>query len=155
MTEQDKERLVTYWENGMSLRQIQQLLPYTQRKFWLAVSEMKANGTFPKERLSRQEKVAEAVRGGELNPYILAEQFGISVGTAKEYKRIYGGVAPKVRPKLNYRHCDRTKAIMQDLQEGELSLSEIARNHGVTRQAVFSIKKKLIKINEEISNVEK
>lgn len=143
MTEQDKARIIALWENGMPLVQINQLMPCTVRQFRKTVAEMKANGEFPAERQVGKDKVAEAVKGGEIDPYALAETCGVSVRTAREYKRIYGGAAPKVRPKFNYRHCDRTNAIMQDLQEGELSLSEIARNHGVSRQAVFIIKKKL------------
>ena len=148
MTEQDKLRVINLWLNGMSLEQIQQILPYSTRKFRETITEMKANGEFPTERQVGKEKVAEAVKDGELNPYVISEKYGVSVRTAKEYKRIYGGVAPKVRPKLNYRHCDRTNAIIFDLKEGELSLSEIARKHGVSRQAVFDIKKKFMKSND-------
>ena len=142
MTEQDKARIIALWENGMSLAQINQLMPCSVRQFRRVVADMKSNGEFPTERQVGKDKVAEAVKDGEIDPYVLAETCGVSVRTAREYKRIFGGVAPKVRPKLNYRHCDRTNAIMQDLQEGELSLSEIARNYGVSRQAVFIIKKK-------------
>jgi DNA-binding CsgD family transcriptional regulator len=143
MTEKDKGKIVELWKSGLSLRQIQQMLPYSLRKFRETVAEMKANGEFPTEREKKQDKVAKAVKEGEVNPYVLADTFGVSVRTAMEYKRIFGGVSPKARPKLNYKHCQRTESIMADLKEGKLSLSEIARNHGVTRQAVHKVKKKL------------
>ncbi len=148
MTEQDKLRVINLWLNGMSLEQIQQILPYSTRKFREAIAEMKANGEFPTERQVGKDKVAEAVKNGELNPYVLAETYGVTVRTAREYKRTCGGVSTNSRPKFNYQHCDRTNAIIDDLKEGELSLSEIARKHGVSRQAVFIVKKKIGKSND-------
>ena len=143
MTESEKAKIVALWENGMSLTQIRQLMPYTTRQFKATVAEMKANGEFPKERQVGKDKVAEAVRNGEENPYVLAEMFGISVRSAKEYKRIYGGVSPKKRPKRNYRHCPRTVAITEDLKDGNLTVAQIARKHGVTWSYVNTIRKRL------------
>lgn len=140
MTEQDKAKIVTLWENGMSLNQIMNVMPCKCMEFRQTVAEMKANGEFPTKRVTCAEKVAEAVKNGVTNPYELAEMFGISVNTAKRYKRTYGGVAPKKRPKRNYTHCPRTLAIIDDLKEGTLTVAEIARKNGVKWQTVHDVR---------------
>jgi Trp operon repressor len=45
-------------------------------------------------------------------------------------------------------HCDRTDAIVEDLQEGKLSQAEIARKYGVSRQYITKMKRKVEKWND-------
>lgn len=149
MTEQDKAKIITLWENGMSLVQIMNVMPCKCMEFRQTVAEMKANGEFPTERTSLGEKIAEAVQNGVDNPYELAEMFGIPYNTARIYKRTYGGVAPKKRPKRNYTHCARTLAIMDDLKEGKLTVAEIAKKNGAHWQTVHKIRLKMMEDENE------
>lgn len=143
ITDSEKAKIVSLWQNGMSIRQIGQLMPYTVAAYNAIIKDMKANGEFPTERKLGKDKVAEAVRNGEENPYVLAEMFNISLKSAREYKRIYGGVSPNKRPKRNYRYIPRTTAIIEDLKEGKLSVAEIARRHNAKWQTVHKIRLKL------------
>lgn len=49
---------------------------------------------------------------------------------------------------INGRDCTyKSKRIMADIKSGELSLSEIARRYGVSRQRVFTLKERMEKEN--------
>ena len=89
----------------------------------------------------------EAFKGGETNPYVLADTYGVKVSSVKLFLHRNG--CKRKRPPLNYVHCDRTNAIIEDLREGEISQSEIAKKHGVSRQYVAKIKRKVDEANEQ------
>ena len=146
MTEADKAKIISLWENGMTLGQIRQMIAVPSREFDLTVRTMKRNGEFPKTRKTAEEKVVEAFKGGETNPYVLADTYGVKVSSVKLFLHWNG--CKRKRPPLNYVHCDRTNAIIEDLREGEISQIEIAKKHGVSRQYVTKIKRKLERIND-------
>jgi transposase len=141
MTEADKAKIISLWENGMTLGQIRQMIAVSPREFDLTVRSMKKGGEFPKIRKTAEEKVVEAFKGGETNPYVLADTYGVKVSSVKLFLHWNG--CKRKRPPLNYVHCDRTNAIIEDLREGEISQIEIAKKHGVSRQYVTKIKRKL------------
>lgn len=46
----------------------------------------------------------------------------------------------------------KTKRMINDIQRGDLSLSEIARRYGVSRQRVFKVKERMVRENEKVSD---
>jgi transposase-like protein len=117
-------------------------MPMTTREFNSAICELRDNGYIPKEtRNSTKKKIAEAIANGVTSSVELCETYGITPKTLKTYKCQMG--IKTGRPKRNYRHCERTLAIIDDLKEGELKTAEIARKHQVKWQSVHKIRRKL------------
>jgi transposase-like protein len=114
----------------------------TPREFHKAITELKASGELPKvDRTVTKDKIARAITDGMTSTVELCETFGITEGTLKTYKSQMG--IKTGRPRRNYRHCERTLAIIEDLKEGELKIAEIARKHGIKWQSVHKIRRKL------------
>ena len=141
MTENEKKQVRALWESGMTLAQIRQMTPIEPRAFDLAVREMKRNGEFPQLRNTCADKIIEAYHRGERNPYAIADTYGVKVNyvywvLARNKLRL--GKKTRV-----FVHSERTTAIVEDLKDGALSQVEIAKKHGVSRQYITKIKKKL------------
>jgi transposase-like protein len=118
------------------------MLPMTEKEFRKVITELKANGELPKvDRTVTKDKIARAISEGMTSSVELCETFGITEKTLKTYKSQLG--IKTGRPKRNYRHCERTNAIIEDLKEGELTTAEIARKHGIKWQSVHKLRRKL------------
>ena len=143
MYEEEKKKIAEYRSSGLTLEQIGRLLPIKQKKYLEIVSEMRKSGELPKQRKFGYEKVAEACREGEVNPYVIAERYGLKVKTVRDYKRICGVVETAKRPKRNYRHCDKTEAIMSAFKEGDYTVAEVAKRFGVSWTYAKKLKRKL------------
>jgi transposase-like protein len=142
MTESERNQIITLFKTGMPITQIGRMMPMTRAEFGRAVTELKANGEFPKvDRSTTKDKIAKAIAEGMTSTVELCETYGITEGTLKTYKCQMG--IKTGRPKRNYRHCPRTLAIIEDLKEGELKIAEIARKHQVKWQSVHKIRRKL------------
>lgn len=141
MTESEKSRIVSLWESGMTLGQIRQMVAVGRREFADTIREMKRNGEFPTTRKTAEEKVVEAFKRGERNPYAIAEEYGLSVHSVRSF--LCWNKCHKGKKTRNWVHCDRTDAIVEDLQEGVLSQAEIARKYGVSRQYITKMKRKM------------
>ena len=147
MTEQDKKKIVALWQSGMSIWQIKNLFPVKFQEYRATIKEMKANGEFPAERKSTKEKIKEIFeeareKGETINPYEIAQTYGISYETVKWYKSRLGiktGKTQEFKPRV------RTKAtaIKSEIALGEKSLSKIAKDHQVSRQYVHQLKKEM------------
>lgn len=146
MTEQDKKKIVALWQSGMSIVQIKDLFPVKFQEYKATIKEMKANGEFPTERKTAEQKVVEAFQRGERNPYKIAEEYGLSVHSVRSF--LGWNKCHKGKKTQNWVHCDRTDAIVEDLQDGALSQAEIARKYGVSRQYITKMKRKVEKGNE-------
>lgn len=146
MTEIEKSRIVSLWESGMTLGQIRQMVAVGRVEFADTVREMKRNGEFPTTRKTAEEKVVAAFQRGDRNPYAIAEEYGLSVHSVRSF--LGWNKCHKGKKTRNWVHCDRTDAIVEDLQEGALSQSEIARKYGVSRQYITKMKRKVEKWNE-------
>lgn len=140
MTESERKKILDLFESGMPLSQIKRMTDMTSAEFNKAIAEIKAIGGFPKRKLGR-EKVAEAFARGERDICKIADEYGLTPKTVKQYKVNLG--IKTGRPKRNYRHCDRTNAIYEDLKEGVLTTAEIARKHQVKWQSVHKLRRKL------------
>jgi DNA-binding Lrp family transcriptional regulator len=150
ITETDFKRIAELLEGGVPKAQIRKLMAMKVEDFALAVLEMERRGILPKRKTGK-DRLNEAIENGETNPHKIAEISGLKLNTVRFYLTT-GGVKLG-RPKRNYVHCDRTESISDDLREGVLSTTEIAQKHGVSRQAVHNIKRKMIE--DEIARLEK
>lgn len=143
MTEQEKQKVKNLWLGGLSLRRISQLLPIKPKVFWKGVAEMKSNGDFPTERESTRQKVAKAFESTH-NVYEIAETYGLTVNYVRKLKVEMG--IKSHRPEHNYKQMakgEKAKKIAHEIALGEKSLSQIARDFGVSRQRVHEIKKSM------------
>lgn len=147
MTESERNQIITLFKTGMPISQIGRLMEMTNKEFRKAITELKASGELPKvDRTVTKDKIAKAIAEGMTSSVELCETFGITPKTLKTYKCQMG--IKTGRPKRNYRHCERTLAIIEDLKEGELKIAEIARKHQVKWQSVHKIRRKLEEDNE-------
>jgi transposase len=140
MTESEKTQIIVLRRNGMSFAQIQQMMSMTPAEFRKGIRELKENGEFPPKKTGSK-KVLEAYENGERNPYKIAETYGLTPLTVQTYKKKNGIVTG--RGKRNFKHSQRTNAINKDLKDGIITCSEIAQKHGVSRQFVYQLRKKL------------
>ena len=143
MTESERNQIINLFNSGMPLTQIGRMIAVPAKEFEREVKEMKLNGELAVKRKSSEEKVVEAFLEGEHNPYVIAERFGIAVNSVKTY--IGWHKLHKGKKTRHWVHCDRTNAIISDLNFGEISQAEIAKKHGVSRQYITKIKNKLEK----------
>ena len=142
MTESERTQIIGLFKSGMPISQIGRMMPMTEREFRKAITELKASGDLLKvERSTTKDKIAKAIAEGMTSTVELCETFGIAEKTLKTYKSQLG--IKTGRPKRNYRHCERTNAISEDLKEGKLTTAEIARKHGIKWQSVHKIRRKL------------
>jgi len=143
MTESEKRTIKRLWEARVSLEQIYQMLPYTRYQAMKIIKQLRAEGFLkPRKKMGATVKaVASAWETETKNPRELAQMFGLSEKTIREYL-VQSGVRQGARPRFNYRHSDKTDAISAEIKNGT-RLSEIAKKYGVSRQWVYQIKNKL------------
>ena len=141
MTEREKAKIISMRENGMTFAQIRQMTAVTVREFQLLLKEMKARGELPTTHKTLEDKIMEAYNRGERNPYKIADEYG---ATPNYVRYVFSINQLRVGKKTqNWVHCERTNAIVEDLQGGELTNAQIARKFGVSRQYITNIKRKL------------
>ena len=140
MTDSEKKQIKELWQGGMPITQIRQTIAVDARTFNAAIRKMKANGDFDEPRKRTQDKIIEAYQSGIHNPYELAEMNGVS----RNYVNFvfHWHCIKRQRNAQNWKHCDRTDAIVEDLKEGILTHAEIAKTHGTSRQWVHQLAKK-------------
>ena len=145
MTEQQKQKIINLWLGGMSISQIAHMFPVTQKEYKSTIKQMKESGEFPTERRTTVDKVREMYESGITNPYEIAETYGISVATVRHIKQNILHIKHP-RPSHNYRlrkKSAKNTEIKAQIRLGKKSLSQIARDFGVSRQRVFAIKKEM------------
>lgn len=146
MTQQDRELIIRLWNNRMSINKIVRMLPYkpTVAKQYVKEvkesSELKAENRAPTQR----EIVVTAYKNGMTNPHEIAEHFGYNFDTVQTF--LARAKLNRKRPPKNYKQrtgVDRTQQIITAINDGK-SNAEIARQFGVTRQWVYTIRKKYV-----------
>ena len=143
-----KKRIIELHLQGMYLPQIQKKLSLSSAYLNCIVTKLKRSGEWPEvDRTFKKEEIAKAIAEGMTSTVELCDTFGITEETLKTYKSQMG--IKTGRPKRNYRHCERTNAIYEDLKAGVLTTAEIARKHGVKWQSVHKLRKKL---EEDLNN---
>lgn len=145
MTEQDINLIIRLWESGESKRVIAKMLPYKPYHIEKKILELRQNGVLKgrtaRSSIKTREKVLSAYNKGITNPYEIADMLGLSHHTVKDH--LVKAKLNRTRPKRNYKTCDKTQLIKQDLESG-IKAREIAKKHGVSTQWVHQIRNKYI-----------
>lgn len=131
MTNEERQKIISYYEKGYSIDEIYIIMPFTLAEI---KSVVKAENT-ERRKPTRSIKplLQQAVKDGCRDVNEIAEKFGVSKTTVHIYCR-----TGHQKPHYNK---SKTNDILDDLRKGDLSLSEIAIKHNVSRQAVFNCKK--------------
>ena len=146
MTEQDKATLIHLWNNRVPTTKIIQLLPYTQYAIRKVINALIDNGTLIEDNRvpPKCERIVSMYLSGIKNQSELAKMFQCTrqfVSMSLCTKGIY-----TERPKT-YRQrimTEQTQAIITELKDGK-SQSQVAKNHGLTRQRVNQIYNQYVK----------
>lgn len=150
MTQQDRELIIKLWNNRMSINKIVRMLPYSPTVARQYIKEVKESGALKAEnRVPTQEQLCVmAWQNGMTNPHEIAETFDINYNCVQTYLK--DAKLQRKRPSTNYKKRnapERRQQIIQALNDGK-SNAEIARQFGVTRQWVYTIRKKYVDIGD-------
>lgn len=144
MTEADRVQIKSLWDNGLPIEQIVRMLPYTPTEARSIINLLRTEGELPPRHKKRigVKKLGNAYISGITDIDELATMFGYTRSTVIEYLK-YAGIK-RERPK-KYRSTlgDTARAITEDIMLGEKSLYKIASEHGVSRQYVHQLKRRL------------
>lgn len=148
MTEQDKNFIVRLWDSGEPMTSIIRLIPYETKVAKSMIAELRQNGTLQgrsgKSWAKTKDKVLKSYNKGICNPYDLAEEHKLTVGTIRTILATSG--LHRKKPKHNYKPyplSEETLAIVTDIQSGKKFL-EIAKAHGTSRQYIYKVNKKYV-----------
>ena len=146
MNEHDISVIINLWESGTSITNIIRMLPYDKNEVRQTISELRQKGVLEgrtaRSSIKTREKVLSVYNKGITNPYEIADMLGLSHHTVKDH--LVKAKLSRTRPKRNYKTCDKTQLIKQDLESG-IKAREIAKKHGVSTQWVHQIRNKYIK----------
>lgn len=131
MTDEERQNVISYYEKGYSINEIYVLVPLTLAEIKSVIKAENIERRKPTR--SVKPLLQQAVNDGYEDVNEIAEKFGVSKTTVHIYCRTGHRKPHYVKSK--------TKDIIEDLRKGDLSMSEIARKHNVSRQAVFNCKK--------------
>lgn len=136
MTEKEIEQVRVMWLQGCSMVQISRLLPY---KEYLALAEIR---TLKKQGILPPRNVQQIIADRVFKEYEETKDIGEiadRLGISKRYIENIFYHNGKYHPKLPSK---KKQEIIADLK-AKKSQSEIARNHGVSRQYIYQIKEQL------------
>lgn len=151
MTENDKNLIVSLWENGEPISHIIKMLPYSTETARQMIVDLRKNNVLKLENRSNRAggwRIVKMYNDGITNPYEIAEKLNYSINTVQIV--LSKAKLGRERPKHNYKKtrtltydelCDNSRKIIDLLKIGK-DCTEIARMLGCTRQNVFIIKKK-------------
>lgn len=148
MTDNDIRLIKNLWESGYTVEQIVRMLPYTGAEARAMIKELRRNGTIKMygKTDAAIEKLVNAYRNGMTDPRDLAETFGYTLKTVLQYLKL--GKCKHGHPKTQYNPKplgEKALEIMRVIKQGKLSMAEIARKYGVSRQYVYQLKERLEK----------
>lgn len=146
MTDADKRTIKKLWDSRVPINQIIQMLPYKKAIVKQMIDELRSNGTLQPRSCKKIaiKAVGDMFDSGVQNIDELCEAFGYSYNTIKDYLSLSRG--NNGRPPKNYRKRkpnNKAQTIMVEIAQKELSLSEIARKYGVSRQYVYQLKQRV------------
>lgn len=137
MTAEQKDEITAYYSKGYSIYDISILLPVSYAEI---AEVVKSCDKAERQKVSRgkQALIEQAVKDGCTDVKELCQRFNVSPRTVYRYA--------KVGRRKPYNNAEsKSRAILADLQKGGATMAEIARKHGVSRQAVFKVKKNYFK----------
>ena len=137
MTENENAEMIEqarqYFLNGFTAAEIKILLPISSTDLQEIITEQRKAGAERQRQVTGQKAI---ILSNPPESHESAQQYArricVSIYSVYRYTRI-GKQHPHPQ--------SRTQAIISDLQQGTMTLSAIARKHGVSRQAVFKCKK--------------
>ena len=136
MTEKEIEQVKEMWSQGCSMVQISRVLPYKEYLALAEIRTLKKQGVLPVRNV--QQIMAERV----FKEYEETKDIGEiakRLGLSKRYVENIFYYNGKYHPRLPN---EKRQQIIADLK-AKKSQSEIARNHGVSRQYIYQIKEQL------------
>lgn len=148
-----EKEIIRLWDAMLPMEQIYQMLPCKLADAKRYVAKLREDGTLnPRNRKERSMRlVKEAYNSGISNLDELAEMFSFTKGTIRQYLNMQG--VHRDRPKT---YCssvgDRSKEIMQHIQEAKLSLPQISKKFCVSRQYIHQLKKRIERENANDTN---
>lgn len=138
MTQTQKDEIIAYYNKGYSIEDICILVPLTRAEIAEIVKTYCNKAERQKVARGKQAAIRQAVDDGCHDVQVLSQMFEVS--KAYIYKTVNTG-----RRKPYGDDKSKSRAILSDLQKGGATMAEIARKNGVSRQAVFNVKKKYFK----------
>lgn len=139
MTEADRNQIIKLWSANIPIYRMVRMLPYKTYIARRMITDLKKEGVLPARTIGHKRTVIEAYERGMRNPYDIAEEFDIPVGTVNTTLSRAGFT--NGRAKRNFKKNEKTLEIIELLKAGE-SQAEIARKFGVSRQWVSVAKKR-------------
>lgn len=133
---EDRERLIQMYLDGVSSRKIYAILPYTVEEIKAEIVELSKEGVIPRrrDRYFHLMAITRAYNDGITDVQELMEYFGYSRNTILTYLVASADNVERLQKQ-------RTKAIIARIKEGG-TLAAIGREFGVTRQAIYEIKRR-------------
>lgn len=135
---EDRDRLIQMYMDGVSSRKIYAILPYTVEEIKAEIVELSKEGVIPRSRDRNFHLMAitRAYNDGITDVQELMEYFGYSRNTILTYLVASADNVERLQKK-------RTKAIIERIEQG-CTLSAIGREFGVSRQAIYDIKRRYL-----------
>lgn len=143
MTEREKQDLKTMWERGVPISQISRLFPYKEYLVRGEIKSLEKSGFLPPRNASRmcdEGVVTRYLEGEDIN--VIANEHGFTVRKVYYILKRNGVSRKKTKNFVKGKCSEKTEAIKEAIK-CKKSLSEIARDFGVSRQYVHQIKEKI------------
>lgn len=146
MTKAEKTLIINLWDSGYSIDFIARNLPYPTYKAKAMIRTLKNDGTLKKRNMTEiaLARLTAAYNNGITDPRELSRLFGYSLNTTTYYLRL-AGIKRGHPPKQYFPKPlgEKALAIIRDLESSKMTLSEIAKKHGVSRQYVYQLKERI------------
>jgi DNA-binding CsgD family transcriptional regulator len=136
MEHSEKQKILAYWESGMSIAQIRAVTGHYAQEIVQALREMGAG-----QRPTCDQRIVALFNSGVKNAPLIARELGVSQKTV--YHALYANGLRIGGKSRIFKHNEKTRAIARDLESGGMSQSEIAKKHGVSRQYVSQVARKI------------
>ena len=137
MTAREVAQVVSLWDSGATIKFIASIMPYKEHITKAEIARLRAEGVLKPRKAGeiRCKAVADRYREGDVTVDELSAEFGLARGYVLNILH-FANVPLKDRER-------RREAILERLKSGA-SLSQTAREFGVSRQAVFELKQKYL-----------
>lgn len=140
MMDKEIEQVKKMWEQGFTATQISRVLPYKEYVTKAEIRQLKKEGILPPHSITeiRNKTICKEFEKNK-NLREISEKFGVSIWLVRNVLGRCGVKHPRI---MNFTPNEKKEQIIEDLENG-MTMSEIAKNHGVSRQYVHQIKKEL------------
>ena len=143
MTDKELEQVKRMWAQGQSAVQISRVLPYKEYLTLQEIGRLKKGGVLPPrnvQELRASAVIAEFAENRNLQE--IADKLGLSLGYVRNILTRKGIKHPKTIEFVERQKSDKTLQIIDELAQGK-TLGQISKKHGVSRQYVSQVKKRI------------